>query len=99
MIESLRKVGLGGQYLQWSAEGNTEGATPREFLLQAMADQYDKLSSLAKEAVDAAGPWWRDTGKGASGYTKDKYTVDLFGIRRGGSKSTGCSWYRWDENC
>lgn len=93
MIDSIAKVGLGNRY------DKLQEGTARDFLLDAMTEQIEKMSAPGRAVVEVAGPWWRDTGKGVSGYDSEKYTVDLFGVRRGGSKMTGCAWYRWDETC
>mmetsp|Transcript_119736 Transcript_119736/g.211682 ORF Transcript_119736/g.211682 Transcript_119736/m.211682 type:complete len:895 (-) Transcript_119736:168-2852(-) len=85
----LYKVGLESGFSGYNG-------TPREFLLEMMTEMMGKMSAPGLQAVENAGPWWRDTGKAEKNWNSNKYTVDLFGIRRGGCKKTGCVWYRWN---
>jgi len=64
--------------------------------LQAeMIAQLPRMSAPARAAVTDAGLWWRDDGSAENGFSKDKYTVDIFGCRRGSSTRLGCAWFRW----
>ena len=70
------------------------GDAPREILLSAMTERIPQMSAPAREAVERAGCWWRDSGRAAEGYSEGKYTVDAWGRRRGASRKHGCAWYR-----
>lgn len=85
----IYKVGLGNGFSGYNG-------TAREFLLEMMTETLKNMSAPGLQAVENAGPWWRDTGKAEKNWSNKKYTVDLFGIRRAGSKKTGCAWYRWN---
>eukprot|EP00930_Biecheleria_cincta_P040076 TRINITY_DN27491_c0_g2_i1.p1 TRINITY_DN27491_c0_g2~~TRINITY_DN27491_c0_g2_i1.p1 ORF type:complete len:863 (-),score=154.54 TRINITY_DN27491_c0_g2_i1:326-2914(-) len=76
------------------------GSTPREQLMAEMMEMLSRMSVPAREVVERAGVWWRDSGAPQGGGAGDgsKYTVDAWRRRRGGSKSGCCSWYRWDLN-
>lgn len=76
------------------------GSTPREQLMAEMMEMLGRMSIPAREVVECAGVWWRDSGAAQGGGKGDrsKYTVDAWRRRRGGSKSGSCSWYRWDLN-
>jgi len=80
--------------MQPTSNPSAPSESPRELVMAEMLRLTCRMSSVAREAVQRAPVWWRDSGA-AVARTKRSYTVDAWGRRRGGSSQGVCHLYRW----
>jgi len=69
--------------------------TSTELVMAEMLRSRRRMSAPANDAVQRANVWWRDSGAAVKSGSKQNYTVDAWGRRRGGCRQGGCHLYRW----
>ncbi|CAJ1344785.1 unnamed protein product [Effrenium voratum] len=61
-----------------------------------MVRMTSRMSTPAREVVEKAAVWWRDSGAAEKLPEKKSYSVDAWGRRRGGSTQGACHVFRYD---
>ncbi|CAJ1387706.1 unnamed protein product [Effrenium voratum] len=68
----------------------------RKAILAEMVRMTSRMSTPAREVVEKAAVWWRDSGAAEKLPEKKGYSVDAWGRRRGGSTQGACHVFRYD---